>query len=45
MFGLDHRIPNGTPLDDYIYYVETAREMLGLPPIREAEPGWGRVAF
>lgn len=31
VFGLDHRIPNGTPLDNYRYYVDTAREILGLP--------------
>lgn len=29
-FGIDHRIPNGTPLKNYRYYVDTAREMLGL---------------
>ena len=32
VFGLDHRIPNGTPLENYKYYVDTAREILGLPP-------------
>lgn len=31
VFGLDHRITNGTPLEDYRYYVDTAREILGLP--------------
>ncbi|RRJ95584.1 hypothetical protein Ga0100231_016135 [Opitutaceae bacterium TAV4] len=43
VFGLDHRIPNGTPLANYRYYVKTAREILGLdasPP-----PGWARAAF
>ena len=45
IFGLDHRITNGTPLRNYIYYVETARQMLGLPPIEESEPGWVRMAF
>lgn len=45
VFGLDHRIPNGTPLSAYRYYVDTAREMLGLPP-RDAEKGsWRRMAF
>jgi uroporphyrinogen-III decarboxylase len=29
-FGLDHRIPNGTPLENYRYYVKTAQEILGL---------------
>ena len=43
VFGLDHRIPNGTPLDHYRYYVRTAREILGLDP--NPEPGWGRMAF
>jgi uroporphyrinogen-III decarboxylase len=44
-FGLDHRIPNGTPLDNYRYYVNTGREMLGLPPVGVEEPGWGRMAL
>ncbi|MBN1642553.1 MAG: hypothetical protein JXA09_15065 [Anaerolineae bacterium] len=43
VFGLDHRIPNGTPLEHYRYYVRTAREMLGLEP--NPEPGWARMAF
>ncbi len=42
-FGLDHRIPNGTPLDHYRYYVRTARELLGLDP--DPAPGWDRMAF
>jgi len=29
-FSLDHRIPNGTPIELYRYYVETAREILGI---------------
>ncbi|NLC68848.1 MAG: hypothetical protein GX754_08765 [Clostridiaceae bacterium] len=44
VFGLDHRIPNGTPLDNYRYYVDTAREMLNLPP-RGKNKGWARTAF
>ena len=28
VFGLDHRIPNGTPLDHYRFYVEKAWEIL-----------------
>ena len=32
VFALDHRIPNGTPLENYRYYVRSARERLGLPP-------------
>ncbi len=43
VFGLDHRIPNGTPLADYRYYVRTAREILGLDPT--PPPGWARMAF
>lgn len=43
VFGLDHRIPNGTPLANYRYYVRTARELLGLDP--NPEPGWARMAF
>jgi len=43
IFGLDHRIPNGTPLDNYRYYVKTAREILGLDP--DPPPGWQRMAF
>lgn len=45
VFGLDHRIPNGTPLENYIYYVSYAREKLGLEPYEKAEKGWGRMAF
>ena len=45
VLGLDHRITNGTPLENYIYYVDRAREMLGLPNFRDCEPGWGRMAF
>lgn len=41
-FGLDHRIPNGTPLENYRHYVQKARELLG---IVELEKGWGRMAF
>lgn len=45
VFALDHRIPNGTPLENYRYYVETARALLGLPPLEEAARGWERMAF
>lgn len=45
VFGLDHRIPNGTPLENYIFYVDYAREKLGLENFRTAAPGWGRMAF
>jgi uroporphyrinogen-III decarboxylase len=43
-FGLDHRIPNGTPLENYRYYVDLGREILGLPPRGEGA-GWARMAF
>jgi uroporphyrinogen-III decarboxylase len=45
VFGLDHRIPNGTPLENYRYYVETAREILNLPVRNDRDKGWGRMAF
>ena len=45
VFGLDHRIPNGTPLDNYRYYVDLGREMLGIPPRSPERRGWSRMAF
>jgi uroporphyrinogen-III decarboxylase len=30
VFGIDHRIPNGVSLDNYCYYVDLGREILGL---------------
>lgn len=42
VFGLDHRIPNGTPIEAYRFYVKTARELLGLDP--NPVPGWQRMA-
>lgn len=44
-FGLDHRIPNGTPLENYRYYVDLGRELLGLPPRGGESKGWRRMAF
>jgi uroporphyrinogen-III decarboxylase len=44
VFGLDHRIPNGTPLENYRYYVQTGREILGLPPVSAGRRGWQRMA-
>lgn len=29
VFGLDHRIPNGTPLEHYRFYIEKAWEIMG----------------
>lgn len=43
IFGLDHRIPNGVSIENYRYYVNTGREMLGIPPI--SGEGWERMAF
>lgn len=45
VFGLDHRIPNGTPLEHYRYYVALGREILGLPPLDGRNKGWGRMGF
>ena len=43
VFALDHRIPNGVPIETYRYYVALGREMLGLPPV--SGEGWARMAF
>ena len=43
IFGLDHRIPNGVPIETYRYYVDLGREILGLGPVSGA--GWARMAF
>ncbi len=45
VFGLDHRIPNGTPIENYRYYVDLGREILGLPPRTPNKKGWQRMAF
>ena len=45
VFGLDHRVPDGTPLERYRYYVRLGRELLGLPPLDGRRRGWGRMAF
>lgn len=43
IFALDHRIPNGVPIENYRYYVKRGRELLGLP---DAEPSpFVRMAF
>jgi uroporphyrinogen-III decarboxylase len=44
-FGLDHRIPNGTSIENYRYYVDLGREILGLPPRNGTSKGWRRMAF
>ena len=43
IFSLDHRIPNGVSIENYRFYVEYGRKLLGLPPI--SGEGWGRMAF
>lgn len=43
IFGLDHRIPNGVSIENYRFYVEYGRKLLGLPPV--SGEGWGRMAF
>ncbi|MBQ3072225.1 MAG: hypothetical protein IJD20_02905, partial [Oscillospiraceae bacterium] len=43
IFGLDHRIPNGVPLENYRYYVSLVREMLGIPADEEGK--WTRMGF
>jgi len=45
VFALDHRIPNGVPLEHYRYYVQLGREILGLAPRDPARRGWARMAF
>lgn len=44
IFALDHRIPNGVPIENYRYYLKTAREMLGLPTNPAPAP-FVRMAF
>jgi uroporphyrinogen-III decarboxylase len=44
-FGLDHRILDGTPLENYRYYVDLGREILGIPPRTPGNKGWERMAF
>ena len=43
IFGIDHLIPNGVPLENYRYYVNLGREMLGLPPAQPSD--WVRMSF
>ncbi len=45
VFGLDHRIPNGTPIEFYRYYVNLGRELLGIEPLTKDKKGWMRQAF
>ena len=43
VFALDHRIPNGVPLENYRYYVKLGKQILGIP--YTGEKGWERMAF
>ena len=43
VFAIDHLIPNGVSIENYRYYVNTGRELLGLPPV--SGEGWERMAF
>ena len=43
VFALDHRIPDGVPIENYRYYVALGRELLGLGPVREGP--FVRMAF
>ena len=36
VFALDHRIPNGVSIENYRYYAEKGREILGMPPVRKS---------
>ncbi len=45
VFGLDHRITNGSPLEDYRFYVDLGRSLLGIPPRSSNSTGWRRMAF
>jgi uroporphyrinogen-III decarboxylase len=45
VFGLDHRIPNGTPIESYRYYVDVGRSLLGIAPRTAESRGWRRMAF
>lgn len=45
VFGLDHEIPNGTPLAHYRYCVELGREILGRPTLAPGRRGWERMGY
>jgi uroporphyrinogen-III decarboxylase len=35
IFALDHRVPNGVPIENYRYYVNLGRELLGREPLKK----------
>ena len=43
VFALDHLVPNGVKIEDFRYYVNLSREILGLGPIKGE--GFERMAF
>ena len=43
VFALDHLVPNGVKIEDFRYYVNLSREILGLGPIKDE--GFERMAF
>lgn len=43
IWGIDHQLYNGVSLENYWYFVNLGREMLGLPPAEPCE--WVRMAF
>jgi len=43
VFAIDHRIPNGVPIENYRYYADLGRELLGLPAREKRESV--RMAF
>lgn len=45
VFGIDHRIPNGTSIENYRYYVDFARELLGIPKRLADIKGWKQMTF
>jgi uroporphyrinogen-III decarboxylase len=45
VFALDHRIPNGVSIENYRYYVDLGREILGLPPRSQKVEAFHRMAF
>jgi len=45
VIAIDHRIPNGTPIENYRFYVKTVREMLGMPEANKDNKINCRMAF
>ncbi len=43
IFAIDHRIPNGVPLENYRYYIRLGRELLNLPT--PSKSSFVRMAF